>query len=287
MLAIYTREIKKYFLSPIGYIFIGFFLLVAGIFFSIEILFPQRPNFINVLSNLLFIFLLLIPILTMRLLSEDRNKKVDQLLLTCPLKLTDIVVGKFLAAVTVFFMSLIIMWTYPLIMAGYGHVNITGTLVAFIGFLLIGCSFISIGLFISSITENQIIAAAATFGILMVLWLVDYIAIVLPTSAIAGIVFISCLSLSFSLLVYSSTKNKFASITTLIILLSAIIVTSFINMDFYSGIIYRLLSQLSLLKRLDGFMMGVISIGPLIYYLSFICIFIYMTLRSLEKRRWS
>ena len=287
MLAIYTREIKKYFLSPIGYIFIGFFLLVAGIFFSIEILFPQRPNFINVLSNLLFIFLLLIPILTMRLLSEDRNKKVDQLLLTCPLKLTDIVVGKFLAAVTVFFMSLIIMWTYPLIMAGYGHVNIVGTLVAFIGFLLIGCSFISIGLFISSITENQIIAAAATFGILMVLWLVDYIAIVLPTSAIAGIVFISCLSLSFSLLVYSSTKNKFASITTLIILLSAIIVTSFINMDFYSGIIYRLLSQLSLLKRLDGFMMGVISIGPVIHYLSFICIFIYMTLRSLEKRRWS
>ena len=287
MLAILERELRTYFTSPIGYVFIGIFVFVAGLFFGVQVLFPRNPSFISVFSSLIFIFLLLIPILTMRLMSEDKNKKIDQLLFTSPLKLWEIILGKYFAAVIVYLFSIMIIGISPLIMSMYGEINISGTGFAFLGFFLLGCAFISIGLFISSTTSNQIVAAAATFGVLLAIWILDYIVNVLPTDNTSGIVFCSIAALLFSYFLYHTTKNKFLGILSTCVLGITILIVGLIAPSFYTGIIYRLASNLSMIKQLDGFMMGAIALGPIVYYLSVCFIFIYLTIRKQERSRWS
>ena len=161
MLAVFRRELRAYFVSPIGFVFVGFFILIAGVFFAISNLLSGNPSFTGVLSSLTFIFLFLVPILTMRLISEETRQKTDQLLITSPLSITGIVLGKYLAAVGVFVITLLITVLFPVIMSffallGLGWWEILG---GYIGFLLMGCAFISIGLFFSSLTDNQLIAA--------------------------------------------------------------------------------------------------------------------------------
>jgi ABC-2 type transport system permease protein len=173
MLAIYKRELQGYFLSPLGYIFIGIFMLMAGLFFVLIDLRQGSADFVAVLGHILFQFLVLIPIslLTMRILSDERRNKTDQLLLTSPLSLTAIVLGKYLAAVTVFFITLIVSMIFPLILSFVGNPSIPAIMSAYLGFFLMGCALIAVGVFVSSITENQVVAAVATFGILLAMWL--------------------------------------------------------------------------------------------------------------------
>lgn len=287
MFAILERELRAYFTSPIGYVFIGIFVFTAGLFFSVQVLFPRNPNFTGVFSSLIFVFLLLIPILTMRLMSEDKDKKIDQLLFTSPLKLWEIILGKYFAAVIVYLLAIVIIGFYPLIMSMHGEVNMLGTGFAFLGFILLGCAFISIGLFISSTTSNQIVAAAVTFGVLLAIWILDYIVNVLPTDNTSGIVFCTIMALLFSYFLYYTTKNKFLGVLSACTLGAIIIVVGLTLPTFYTGIIYRFASNLSLIKQLDGFMMGAIAVGPIVYYLSVCFIFIYLTIRNQERSRWS
>ncbi len=161
MLAVFRRELRAYFASPIGFTFVGFFILLAGVFFAISNLLSGNPNYTGVLGSITFIFLFVVPILTMRLISEETRQKTDQLLITSPLSITGIVLGKYLAAVGVFFITLVITVIYPVIMsffalAGLAWWEILGS---YIGFFLLGSSFISVGLFFSSMTDNQLIAA--------------------------------------------------------------------------------------------------------------------------------
>ncbi len=144
MLAVLRRELRAYFVSPIGFVFVGFFILIAGVFFAISNLLSGNPTFNGVLSSLTFIFLFLVPILTMRLISEETRQKTDQLLITSPLSITGIVLGKYLAAVGVFVITLLITVLFPVIMSffsllGLGWWEILG---GYIGFLLMGCAFI-------------------------------------------------------------------------------------------------------------------------------------------------
>lgn len=287
MLAVYKRELRAYFSSPIGYIFTGFFLLIAGIFFTTTILFSQNPGFTSVLSSVIFLFLLLVPILTMRLMSEDRSRKVDQLLLTSPLKLTGLVLGKYLAAVTVFAATIIIMGIYPIIMSGYGEINVPEILGGFVGFFLLGCAFISVGLFISSITESQVVSAIVTFGVLLGLWLIDSVAGALPTDGTSGMIAMAMIAIAFGLMVYSTTRNIYAGIMTTVVLGAVVAILAVVAPSFFVGILYKILTQLSLLERFSEFTIGIFSFGPIVYYISFSAVFVYLTVRTQEKRRWS
>lgn len=159
MLAIYKRELKAYFQTPIGYIFMSLFLLISGILFTLGNVFEQSPSFAGFLSSILFIFLLAIPILTTRLLSDDLRTKTDQLLLTSPVRITEVVLGKYFAAMTIFFITIALTGFYAMVLSFHGDIDGWETLGSYIGFILLGCSFISIGLFISATTENQMIAA--------------------------------------------------------------------------------------------------------------------------------
>lgn len=173
MLAIYKRELQSYFYSPLGYIFIGFFMLMAGLFFVLFDILSQSADYVSMLGSIWFQFFIILPlsILTMRLLSEERKNKTDQLLLTSPLTITSMVLGKYFAAVTVFLVSLIVSFMFPMILSMLGNPSLLEIAAGYLGFFMMGSALIAVGLFISSLTENQVVAAVATFGVLLALWL--------------------------------------------------------------------------------------------------------------------
>ncbi|MBE7063500.1 MAG: ABC transporter permease subunit [Clostridia bacterium] len=194
MKAIFYREIKAYFSTPVGYIFIGMFLAVSGYFFAASNLLPKLPDLGSVLSNMLMMFLFLIPVLTMRLLSEEKNSRTDQLLLTAPVSVRDIVLGKFFAATAIYLLTLGITLLYLLVIGIHGAPSYGKIFCNYLGFVLIGFAFISVGLFISSLTQNQASAAIATFASLLFLYAVEWVRGSVQSKLILAI--IDCLSIT-------------------------------------------------------------------------------------------
>ncbi|MGA2766417.1 MAG: ABC transporter permease [Spirochaetia bacterium] len=288
MLAVFRRELAAYFASPIGFTFIGFFILLAGVFFAISNLLSGNPNYTGVLGSITFIFLFVVPILTMRLISEETRQKTDQLLITSPLGITGIVVGKYFAAVGVFLITLIITMIYPVIMSffalgGLGWWEIVG---GYIGFFLLGSSFIAVGLFFSSLTDNQLIAAVETFAALLLIWILDFIAQSVPADAVSGLVFLALLAVALVALVFVSTRSTPAAVATLVAAAAAIILLFVLKRSFYDGLIARVLNWFSLLKRYNDFSMGILGLAPIVYYISFSGAFVFLTIRMIERRRW-
>ncbi|HOV64403.1 MAG TPA: ABC transporter permease [Spirochaetia bacterium] len=286
MFAVFKRELKTYFLTPTGYIFMGIFLLLAGIFFTYGNLFMLESRFANYLSNIVFIFLLVVPVLTMRLLTDERRQKTDQLLLTSPLRITDIVLGKYFAAFVLFLITIAVTVLYAVVIAIYGDLDTTETIGAYIGFILMGASFISLGLFISGTTDNQVIAAIVTFCALLLSWLIDGIVAGLPTSLSSGVVFAAVLVVLVAYWVYRSTKNLIIAIGTAIIGAGVVVLFYFLKQGVFIGFIGNFLSWFSLTKRYVSFSMGIIKLSDVVYYLSFVFFFIYLTVRLIEKKRW-
>ena len=173
MKAIFKREMRAYFTTPVGYIFIGIFLILSGILFIMYNLYGGYPSLDGVLYSLLVIFMFLVPVLTMRLLSEERNIKTDQILLTSPIKVQDIVLGKFFAAAAVYIITLLLTLMYLIVIAKHGSPSYAQIFCNYIGFALLGITYVSIGLFISSLTESQIISAVITFAVLLGLYRLD------------------------------------------------------------------------------------------------------------------
>ena len=154
--------------------------------------------------------------------------------------------------------------------------------------MLLGSSFISIGLFVSSLTDNQVIAAVVTFSSLLFVWLIDWIAQGLPTDKVSGIVFASILALAAGAFVYYNTKNIYVGVATTLVGAAVIVATYFLaDRYFFDGFIVRVFEWFSLLKRYEEFQMGVLSLAPIVYYITFSAAFNFMTIRVIEKRRWS
>ncbi len=289
MLAVLRRELKAYFASPIGWAFVGFFILVAGVFFALSNLLTGNPNYTPVLSNLTFIFLFLVPILTMRLISEEMKQKTDQLLIPSPLSISGIVIGKYLAAVGVFVITLLVTVLYPLIMSFFTIAGLAGweILGGYIGFFLMGSSFIALGLFISSTTDSQVVAGVITFAALLLVWILDYVAQSVPSSAEAGLVFLGLAGVGLALMVFFSTRNNLVTAATIVVAAAAIVLLFVFKRTFYEGLIAKVLDWFSLVKRYNDFSMGVLSLSPIVYYLSFSGAFVFLTIRNIEKRRWA
>ena len=192
MLAIYKREMKSYFTTPIGYVFMGVFLLVSGMMFYVMNLIPRSSDMLMFLGQLTFVWMLITPVLTMRLLAEERQKKTDQLLLTSPVSQTAIILGKFLAAASVLAATVLMINVYTLVIALYGKVYFSEWLIAMLGFILQGCAFIALDLFISGLTQNQVTASICAFGINLALWIMDLLTNAIPLGFLHGaLLFIS------------------------------------------------------------------------------------------------
>jgi ABC-2 type transport system permease protein len=287
MIAILKREIKGYFLSPIGYIYMGFFLLAAGIFFFFSNLYAQSSRFTGFLGSILFVYLFAIPLLTMRLFSEERRQKTDQLLLTSPVTIGAIVLGKFLAAFSVYLMTLLVTVMYVIVIAIFGDLAVWETIGSYMGFIFLGASYIAVGIFISAGTENQLTAALVSFFSLMMIWLIDPISQGVPSDLVSGIVSAAVLVAALCVFIYLNTRNLYIAIGAALVGAAVITALYFIDQDIYQGFIRKFLSWFSLNKRYENFSMGLLKLDSLVYYISFSGLFLFLTVRLIEKRRWN
>lgn len=232
--AVFKREFASYFKSPIGYIFLTVFLFFSGMFFISGNVNGGTTDMSSFYTTLIIVFIILVPLLTMKLMSDDRRQKTDQALLTAPVGLLGIAMGKFFAAFTIFAAAICSTLVYAIIYACFGTVQIWVILGSVVGMVLLGAALIAIGMFVSSLTESQVIAAIGTFAIIFFL------------------VIIQALSSVFT-----------GSIAT------------------------KIISMLSIMERYGNFASGLFDVSDAIYYFSIAAVFIFLTVRALEKRRWS
>lgn len=286
MFAVLKRELKTYFRTPTGFIFMGLFLLIAGIFFATQILMNKSPRYAPFLSNIAFIFLLVVPILTMRLMTDEIQMKTDQLLLTSPLRISDIVAGKFLAAFTLLGITLLITVVYPIIISIHGSLDVWETVGAYIGFLLLGGSFVAIGLFVSTTTENQVVAGIITFGALLLVWIMDFLKQAVPTDKFSGIIFAGVIVVALALWLYFSTRHPLLSLSVGVIGIGVVLLLFFLKEEIFIGFIGNVLGWLSPANRYQDFSMGILKLDAIIYYFSFIAFFLFLTVRVIDKKRW-
>ncbi len=170
MLAVIKKEFKSYFCSPVGYVFIGLFLIMFSVFFYLDVFQYQSINFEYIFYSGATILTFIVPILTMRTIAEERKTGTEQILLTSPLSITKVVLGKFIAATLIVVITEVCTFLYFGILSYFGAPHITTALVTLLGFLLLAMSYISFGIFASSITENQIIAGVITIGFFILIW---------------------------------------------------------------------------------------------------------------------
>lgn len=287
MLAIYKKELKSYLTSMQGYVFMAFIMLVLGIYFTAYNLNYASPDFGTTLNSVTFVFLIITPILTMRILAEEKRNKTDQLLFTSPVPIWKIVFGKYLGMVTIYLIPVVITLFYPLILAKYGTVSYPMTLTAIVGFFFLGCANIAVGLFLSSITESQVIAAVLTFVVLFCSFVMNGIESFFSQTAIASMLAFAVLAVLIAMVVYQMTKDNILTGITGVVLLGAVLIIYIVKSSLYEGAIQKLLDLLAIANHFDNFVGGILDFSGIVYMLSVICIFIFLTVQSIQKRRWS
>ncbi|MBE5816181.1 MAG: ABC transporter permease [Clostridiales bacterium] len=288
MLAVYEKELKGYFRSPIGAVFMGLFLMVSAGIFIFLYLKDGLVAYSAYLSYVNIVFMITIPILTMRTLSEEKKLKTDQLLLTNPLKVSDIVIGKFLAAATVFLVTLVIHSLNAVIVSFFSdNMAFSEIIVSYLGLFLVGCSFIAIGVFVSSLTESQVVSAIITFAVLLFLFIVSWMQSSLPSSPLSGVIFTLVVAAAIAIFLYATMKNAVAAVVTFAGLGLIIGVIAIININLYAGLLNSVVNWFSVLAKFDEYITGLVSLSSFVYLLSFTAVFIYLTVYQLEKRRWA
>lgn len=288
MLAIYKRELRSYFQSMVGCVFIAFLMVFTGIYFVAYNLTAGYPYFSYTLSGSLIVFIVGIPLITMRSFSEERKNRTDQLLLTAPVSLGKVVMGKYLAMVTVIAIPNVIFCIYPLIIKSQGTAYLTVDYISIFVFFLLGCVYAAIGMFMSSLTESQIIAFISTFGILLVLYLWDGILAMLPSSAVSGLVGVLIILSVVVFYIWHMTGNYIIAGATEIIGIVAGVVVYIVDSSLYENLLTNLLGKLALANVFtDITSNNIVDVTGIVFYLSIIVVFVFLTVQSIQKRRWS
>ena len=287
MLAIYKRELKSYLTSMVGYLFMFFVLLIAGIYFSAYQLSAAYPKFEYTLNAMTFVFLIAVPILTMRVLAEERKQKTDQLLLTSPVSVSGIVIGKYLALVTIYAIPIAVLATYPLIMSKFGTVEFGAAYTALLGFFLLGSANIAIGVFFSAITESQVIAAVLTFVFLFAFYMMNGISSFFSQTAMSTCVTFGLLIIALSLMIYSMIKNVMISGAICVIGEVALVIIYVVKSSVFEGGIQKVLEVFNLSSHFENFTNSIFDVTGILYFLSVITICIFLTMQTILKRRWN
>ena len=287
MTAIYKRELRSYLTSMIGYIFIFFILLLTGIYFSAYQLSAAYPKFEYTLSALTFVFLISVPILTMRILAEERKQKTDQLLLTSPVSVEKIVMGKYLALVTVFAIPMAIICFYPPLMTKFGTVSLGTAYTAILGFFLLGCANLAVGVFISSLTESQVIAAVLTFILLFAFYMMNGISSFFSEGALSTCITFGLLILAAAIIIYTMIKNLLISAVVCVAGEAVLAVLYVVNSEFFAGGIQKVLQVFNISGHFDNFANGIFDIKGVVYFLSVVAVCVFLTIQSIVKRRWN
>ena len=287
MSAVYKHEVSSYFTNVTGYVFGAFLLLFAGIYMMAYNLRSAYTNFEYVLGGMSFVFLVTVPILTMKIIAEEKRQRTDQLLYSLPMGMTEVVLGKYLALLTVFALPVLIICVYPLVLRLFGNVWLPAAYSAVLGFYLLGAALIAIGMFISSITESQAVAAGLCFVVMLLNYFITSLASFASSTASGSLLAFTVLVLLIGALFTLMTRSGFASIVLMIVLEGALLLGFILDSSAFEGLFPEVMEQLSLFDRFYGFIDGVFDLRSVVYFLSVAAVFVFLSVQSLEKRRWS
>jgi len=271
----------------IGYVFISLFLAIIGVYFYIYNLVNRAANFEYTVANVSFIFVLLVPLLTMRIMAEENRQKTDQLLLTSPVTAADIVLGKFFAVFTILFMVVAVISTYPLIMSRFGEVPYASAYASLFGFLLLGGAYLAMGLYLSSLTESQVVAAVITFIVFFITLFMDNIAKSISTGSKSAFIFFTVLILIICFILWLMMHNLTVSAGTAVVGEGILLAIYLSKPALLEGSVVKVFSWLSANARFYNFYMGIFDLSDIIYYLSIIVLFLFLSVQVIKKKRWS
>lgn len=287
MSAIFKREFKSYYSGMMGWLLTGVMLLFGGLYFTAANLQGGYTNFSIALYSFVIVLLIFIPLLCMRSFAEEKRSKTDQLLITSPVSITGIVLGKYLALLAMFAVPVAIFSLYPLIMLMLGGVDLVASYAGILGYFFMGAACIAVCMYLSTLTENQIIAALSGFGVLLVSYLLPSIQTLFTTGSglamAAFVVILMAVSLIVGLRSRSLTLGAgvfvvgFVLLTILFNTRSAVLTSAFTSV----------LGALALFEPFLEFVNGLFSVTALVYYLGVIVLFLFLTGQALEKRRWN
>ncbi len=287
MIAVLRKELRSCFSNMYGYILICAYLFFAGLFTSSVCLFGGSSSIELSYGYLSFIFMLAVPFLTMKGMSDERRQKTDTLLYSLPIGSFDIVLGKFLSMTIIMGICHLIGFAAVLILSFYGKINLISAIGGTIALFLCGCSLLSVGLFISTLSGSILISALLSFGAMLIIYFMPDLISFVPTTAVGSFITLTIIILLFSLLT-GYLSNSFSASVAFFLILELLNITALLFFpDTEKNLAVKLFSFLSVTDKLKTFTIyAVFDIQNLIYFISFTALFIYFTYLSVEKRRW-
>ena len=287
MTAILKHELRSHFHSLTAYVFGAFLLAIVGLGSMLYNLQAAVSNFEYVLSFGSIIFVVIVPILTMRVIAEERKQKTDQLLYALPITTTQVVVGKYLALLVVYLIPLALISLYPLLFSQFGDVYLPTSYGSLAAIFFLGAALIALGVFISSLTDNQGLAAGIGIAVILFNYYSVSLSEYVSSTALGATAALVVLALLLGAVIRYLTRNETLAYGIVFVLLILIGVVAFLAPEQFEGLLPSIMRQLSLFDRFDTFVSGVFDLTALVYYLSVTAFFLFLSVQSLEKRRYN
>ena len=287
MKAVFKHELRQYFDSMTAYVFGAFLLLFIGIGSMLYNLQSAVSNFEFVLNFASIVFVVIVPVLTMRTLSEERKQKTDQLLYALPISTTQVILGKYAALLLVFLIPLCFVALYPLLFSQFGEVYLPTAYGSLFAFFLLGAALIAVGVFLSSLTDNQGLAAGLGIGAILLNYYSVSLSEYVSSTAIGSLVTFAVLIVCLGLIIRAPTRNDMLSIAVGLVLLAALIGVYALDGTALEGLLPDIMKTLSLFSRFSVFVNGVFDLTGVVYFLSVTVFFLFLAVQSMEKRRYN
>lgn len=287
MSAVYQKELRAYFNNLFGYLYVAIVLLFMGIFVSYYQFNIMVADIGYPLDSLAIVVMLVSPLLTMRIIAEERQRKTDQLLYSLPISVTSTVVAKYLAMLTVYLIPMLIISIYPFVLSAFGAINFARTFGSILAFFLMGACLLAIGMFISALTENQIVSAIISFVTMLVIYFASSIANMVPNDSLASFIALTVLVVVLGIIVYIMVKNYIASLAAMAVCEVALAVFYKTSMTSFEGLFAKIVGWISVYQRCSNFYNGIFDLTAIVYFLSVIFLFVFLSIQAVEKRRWS
>ena len=285
--AIFRHELRNYFHSLTAYVFGAFLLAVVGLSSVLYNLQAAVSNFEFVLSFASIIFVVIVPILTMRTLAEERRQRTDQLLYSLPITTTQVVLGKYLALLVVYLIPLAVISLYPLLFSRFGEVYLPTSYGSLFAFFLMGAALLAVGVFLSSLTDNQGFAAGIGIAAILLNYYSVSLAEYTSSTAMGSLIALYVIALLLGVVIRGLTRNENLAYGVAFVLIAALSVAYFVNSSAFEGLLPDIMTKLSLFRQFNSFVNGAFDLTAIVYYVSVMGFFLFLSVQSLEKRRYN
>ena len=285
--AIFRHELRNYFHSLTAYVFGAFLLAVVGLGSVLYNLQAAVSNFEFVLSFASIIFVVIVPILTMRTLAEERRQRTDQLLYSLPITTTQVVLGKYFALLVVSLIPLAFVSLYPLLFSQFGEVYLPTSYGSLFAFFMMGAALLAVGMFLSSLTDNQGFAAGIGIAAILLNYYSVSLAEYTSSTAMGSLIALYVIALLLGVVIHNLTRNENLAYGVTLVLIAALSVAYFVNSSAFEGLLPDIMTKLSLFRQFNSFVNGAFDLTAIVYYVSVMGFFLFLSVQSMEKRRYN